>query len=155
MASIKKEIETLRAKISRLEKEQKMAEQQKQALDKVQGQIDKILKDNGISFETYVRSHQALISRVLAKIERVRDKDKEKSTPKVKRVTKKAVAPKKRRSQKGSAQIKIPAGQYGNLPADPDLRFEVKEKGPRPKALKAYAEEIGLEAFLTKCRIGG
>jgi hypothetical protein len=151
MANIKREIDSLRAKIARLEKEQKKAEQQKQALDKVQSQIDKILKDNGISFEAYVRSHHLQISRVLAKIERVKDKS---ATP-IKRVSKKKVASKQRRGRKIPSQIKIPAGQYGNLPSDPDLRFEVKEKGPRPKALKAYAEEIGLEAFLAKCRIDG
>ncbi|MCU7916277.1 MAG: hypothetical protein KZQ65_10395 [Candidatus Thiodiazotropha sp. (ex Gloverina cf. vestifex)] len=49
--------------------------------------------------------------------------------------------------------IKIPAGKYGNLPAEPDKVFNVKEKGPRPKALKSYAEEIGLEAFLAQCRL--
>jgi len=151
MASIKREIDTLRAKIARLEKEQKKAAQEKQALANVQSQIDKILKDNGISFEVYVRNNQSLISRVLAKIERVKDK----GDPPAKPVSKKKVATKKRRSQKTSTQIKIPAGQYGNLPSDPELRYVVKEKGPRPKALKAYAEEIGLEAFLATCRIDG
>ena len=47
MANIKREIETLRAKIARLEKEQKKAEQQEKALAAVQGQIDKLLKDHG------------------------------------------------------------------------------------------------------------
>ncbi len=151
MANIKREIETLRAKIARLEKEQKKSEQQQKALSQVQSQIDKILKENGITFEAYIRSQQPLISRLLAKIERVKGKAE---TP-VKRVSKKKVATKKRRPRKAAAaQIKIPAGQYGNLPADPAQRYVVKEKGPRPKALKAYAEEIGLEAFLAKCRIG-
>ena len=152
MASIKKEIEALRMKIARLEKEQKKAEQQRIALANVQSQIDKILKDNGISFEAYIHSHQHLVSRILAKLERVKSSDK---APPARVSTKKKVSTKKRNAVKATRTIKIPAGQYHNLPADPDMVYLVKEKGPRPKALKAYAEEVGLEEFLAKCRIGG
>lgn len=150
MANIKKEIETLRAKIVRLENEQKKAEQQRKALTQVQQQIDKLLKENDISFETYIRSHQTQVSRILQKLEG--GKSKPETRPK--RVIKKKAAAKTRRSRKPTLTVKIPSGKYGNLPSDPEMVFEVKEKGPRPKLLKAYAEEIGLEAFLEACRIG-
>jgi septal ring factor EnvC (AmiA/AmiB activator) len=151
MASIKREIETLRAKILRLEKEQKKAEQQQKALDLVQGQIDKTLKEGGLTFEAYVRSNYTQISRIIAKIE----KEKARSAAPVKQATKKKAVSKKRSARKTKTTIKIPAGSYCNLPADPERVFEVKEKGPRPKALKAYAEEVGLEAFLAQCRKEG
>jgi len=152
MANIKREIETLRAKIARLEKEQKKAEQQEKALAAVQGQIDKLLKDHGISLETYIRSNYAQVGRIVAKIEREKAKPNEtpvKRAAKKKRVAKKAAT----RSKKARHTVKIPAGRYGNLPQAPDQVFEVKDKGPRPKILKAYAEEIGLEAFFEQCRL--
>jgi hypothetical protein len=49
--------------------------------------------------------------------------------------------------------VKIPAGKYTNIPSEPETLFEVKEKGPRPKVLKNYAEEVGLEQFLDQCRV--
>ncbi|MCG8116116.1 MAG: hypothetical protein N0E45_12275, partial [Candidatus Thiodiazotropha endolucinida] len=55
MSNIKKEIESLKAKIARLENEQKKAEIVKKALASANTQIDKILKDNGINFEAYIR----------------------------------------------------------------------------------------------------
>lgn len=153
MASIKREIESLRAKIARLEKEQKKAEQQQKALDAVQSQIDKTLKDNGLTFEAYVRSNIAQISRIMAKIDK--EKAKLAAPAKPKRTSKKKVASKKRGARKPRVTVKIPAGRYGNLPADPEQVIEVKEKGPRPKILKSYAEEVGLEAFLEQCRLDG
>ncbi|MCU7850646.1 MAG: hypothetical protein KZQ80_00390 [Candidatus Thiodiazotropha sp. (ex Monitilora ramsayi)] len=149
MANIKKEIETLRAKIARLEQEQEKEEQRKKALDAVQAVIDKTLRENGISFEAYIRSNYTQIKRIVAKIEK---RGGPSDTP-PKRVIKKRAAGKRRKSRKVTVTIKIPAGKYGNLPAEPDTVFNVKEKGPRPKALKSYAEEIGLEAFLAQCRL--
>ncbi|MCU7929807.1 MAG: hypothetical protein KZQ90_03325 [Candidatus Thiodiazotropha sp. (ex Codakia rugifera)] len=150
MANIKKEIEGLRAKIARLEKEQKKAEAEKKALGTANGQIEKILKDNGISFEAYIRYNFKKASRFIHKIEAETGEVANKS----KTSSKKSVARRGRKSAKAkTATIKIPAGKYGNLPDNPDVIFEVKEKGPRPKVLKAYAEEMGIEAFLEKCRL--
>jgi septal ring factor EnvC (AmiA/AmiB activator) len=152
MASITKEIESLRAKIARLEKEQKKAEQQEKALAAVQDKIAELLKENGLNLEAYVRSNYAQVSRIVAKIERERGK----SAPQAaKSAGKKRSAAKKRRARgkKPSASVKIPAGKYGNVPAAPQQVFEVKEKGQRPKILKAYAEEIGLENFFKQCRL--
>ncbi|MES9824041.1 MAG: hypothetical protein ABW127_06380 [Candidatus Thiodiazotropha endolucinida] len=149
MSNIKKEIESLRAKITRLENEQKKAEIVKKALVSANTQIDKILKDNGINFEAYIRHNYKRVSRIIQKIEGKSDKTKAKT----KRSTQKRSARRGQRIPKTAAAIKIPAGKYGNLPSNPDRVFEVKEKGPRPKLLKGYAEEIGLEAFMNQCRI--
>lgn len=152
MANIKREIESLRAKIARLEKEQEIAEQQERALAVVEEQIDKLLKDNGLSLEAYIRSHYAQVSRIVAKIER--EKTAHTAEPAKGAGKKKSVAKKARaRGKKPSLTVKIPAGKYANLPAAPDQVFVVKEKGPRPKILKAYAEEIGLESFFEQCRL--
>jgi predicted nucleic acid-binding Zn-ribbon protein len=154
MASIKKEIESLRAKIARLEEAQQKAEQREKALAALQGQIEKLLKDNGLSLEDYVRGNFVQVNRIIAKI--AREKEKQAPTVSTGRVSKKKAAVKKRgRSKKAKLSVKIPAGKYNNIPAAPDKVFEVKEKGPRPKALKEYAEEIGLEAFFNQCRIKG
>jgi septation ring formation regulator EzrA len=152
MANIKKEIESLKTKLARLEKEQQKAEAQEKALAVVQEQIDKLLKDNDLSLEAYIRSNLAQVSRILAKIEREKNTDAEAPA---KRSSKKKAAGKKRaaRSKKPTRTVKIPAGQYGNLPGSPDQVFDVKEKGPRPKLLKTYAEEVGLETFLAQCRL--
>ncbi|MEW8682353.1 MAG: hypothetical protein AB2536_10635 [Candidatus Thiodiazotropha endolucinida] len=149
MSNIKKEIESLRAKIARLENEQKKAEIVKKALASANTQIDKILKDNGINFEAYIRHNYKRVSRIVQKIEGKSDKTKTKT----KRSTQKRSTRRGQRIPKSAATIKIPAGKYGNLPSNPDRVFEVKEKGPRPKLLKGYAEEIGLEAFMNQCRI--
>jgi len=152
MSNIKKEIESLRAKIARLEEEQKKAEQQRKALVQARQQIDSVLKENGVSFEAYILSQQAQVSRVLQKLG---DDTAKPDVKTKKRAGKKKAVAKPRRSKKTAIVVKIPAGRYGNLPNDPDKVFDVKEKGPRPKQLKAYAEEIGLEAFLKNCRISG
>jgi phage host-nuclease inhibitor protein Gam len=149
MANLKKEIESLKAKIARLEDEQKKAELVEKALGSTAGQIDKILKDNGISFEAYIRHNYKKVSRIMQKMDGQSAETKAKS----KKSVKKKQLRKEPRAAKAAATIKIPAGRYGNLPDDPDQIIEVREKGPRPKVLKRYAEEIGLEAFMTQCRL--
>lgn len=111
--------------------------------------IDKALKDNGISFEDHIRHNYKRVSRIIHKIEGQTDKIKAKT----KRSTRKKPARKDQQGTKTATTIKIPAGKYGNLPSNPEQVFEVKEKGPKPKILKGYAEKIGLEAFMDQCRI--
>ncbi len=154
MASIKREIASLRAKIARLEEEQVKAEQREKALATLQQQIDKLLKENGLSLEDYVRGNFTQLSRIVAKIEREKGRQAP-ASPKGRAGKKKASVKKRGRNKKATVSVKIPAGKYGNLPSAPDKLFEVKEKGPRPKALKEYAEEVGLEAFFNQCRIEG
>jgi predicted nucleic acid-binding Zn-ribbon protein len=154
MASIKKEIENLRAKIARLEEEQQQTEQREKALSTLQEQVDTLLQQNNLSLEDYVRSNFTQINRILTKIEREKAKQAPAATKG--RVSKKKVSTKKRRRAKQAKNsVKIPAGRYTHLPPDPDKVFEVKEKGPRPKALKEHAEKVGLEAFLDQCRVEG
>ena len=84
-------------------------------------------------------------------------REKEKQAPVAAKPNRKKKASAKKgrgRSVKPKVSVKIPAGKYGNLPNAPDKVFDVKEKGPRPKALKEYAEEVGLQAFFDQCRIG-
>jgi septal ring factor EnvC (AmiA/AmiB activator) len=152
MASITKEIESLRAKIAQLEKEQKQAEEQEKALTAVQEKIAELLEENGLNLETYIRSNYTQVSRIVAKIERERGKSAPLAT---KRAAKKRSVTKKHRGRgkKSSVTVKIPAGKYGNVPAAPEQVFEVKDKGPRPKILRVYAEEIGLEDFFKQCRL--
>ncbi len=150
MPNIKKEIETLKAKLARLEKEQQKAARESQAVNQASDEIDKILKQQGISLETYIAHNLKKVSRIVKKLGQPQQDTKESVTTKQ---TRKKVTRKKRAARKPTVTVKIPAGTYGRLPDNPDQEYTVKEKGPRPKALKAYAEQVGLEAFLEQCRI--
>ncbi|MEJ2610024.1 MAG: hypothetical protein P8179_07990 [Candidatus Thiodiazotropha sp.] len=150
MPNIKKEIESLKAKIARLEIEQQKAEEEAQAINTANEQIDKILSETGVSLEAYIGFNLKKFSRIVHKIEGQQPDALKVSTQKT---TKKRGSRKGRRASKPTLTVKIPAGKYGNLPNQPDQIFEVKEKGPRPKLLKAYAEEVGLEIFLNQCRL--
>jgi chromosome segregation ATPase len=150
MPNIQKQIESLKAEITRLEKEQLKAEQENKALKKASAQVSATLKDCGISFEAYISYNLKKVSRIVNKLE---GQNTEKPESTNQKSVKTQPARKRRRANKAEISIKIPAGRYGKLPAQPEQIFEVKEKGPRPKVLKAYAEEIGLEAFLDKCRL--
>ncbi|MEN8177774.1 MAG: hypothetical protein ABFS39_04060 [Pseudomonadota bacterium] len=150
MATRIKEIESLRARILKLEELQENEEKEKQALEDTQQQILKVLEDSGISFESFIRFNYKTVRRIVTKIE------KEQSTaPQIeaKTVKRKAAAKRRKKTTKVKPMIKIPAGKYSNVPGAPDTVFEVKEKGPRPKVLKSYAEEVGLEIFFKQCRV--
>jgi septal ring factor EnvC (AmiA/AmiB activator) len=151
MPNIKKEIESLKAKIARLEKEQERVEKEVQTLNQASEEIDHILKEQGISFENYIGHHLKKVSRIVHKLEEPEENEPGKTVTKGN--LKKKVTRKKKIRSKPLLTVKIPAGTYTSLPEQPEKVFEVKEKGPRPKALKAYAEQIGLEAFLEQCRI--
>jgi hypothetical protein len=150
MPNIKKEIDTLKAKLARLEKEQEKAARESQAVKQASDEIDKILKQQDISLESYVAHNLKKISRIVNKLEQPQQGTQEKATTKK---TRKKVTRKKRAARTPTVTVKIPAGNYSKLPDNPDQVYVVKEKGPRPKALKAYAEQVGLEAFLEQCRI--
>ncbi|MCG7986937.1 MAG: hypothetical protein JAY64_05850 [Candidatus Thiodiazotropha weberae] len=150
MPNIQKQIESLKAEITRLEKEQQKAEQQEKALKDVSTKISSLLKESGVSFESYITHHIKRVSRVVEKLEA---ENSAKSAPKSGKTSKSRRVRKPRRTSKPTITVKIPAGRYGKLPNQPEAIFEVKEKGPRPKILKAYAEEVGLETFLDQCRM--
>jgi hypothetical protein len=147
-----KEIASLRSKLAHLEAEQEREEQERAMLEQAQAQLLSTLESSDISFESYVRCFFKDIRKLITKIELEQKKTSSTKTTK-QRISKKAVK-KTRRAARPKTRVKIPAGQYTNIPTDPQKVFEVKDKGPRPKALKAYAEEIGLAAFLAQCRKG-
>jgi len=148
--SRKKEIDALRARITKLEQQQEREEKERIALEETRDSIMKILDDAGISFEAFVRFNYKTIRRIVTKI----DREQTKPERPVKVTAKKKVVKKRsRKTAKSKTRIKIPAGKYTNIPSEPETLFEVKEKGPRPKALKSYAEEVGLEQFLEQCRV--
>lgn len=150
MASRKKEIEALRSRISRLEQLEEKEINEKQALEETRQQIQKILDDADLSFESFIRFNYKKVRSIITKI----DKEQPSSVaPEKKTVKRKTAVKKRKRVTRTKATVKIPAGKYSNIPAAPEKVFEVKEKGPRPKILKAYAEELGLETFLEQCSV--
>lgn len=145
-----KEIDSLRSKLAHLEAEQEREEKERAILQKAQTQLLSTLENSGITFESFVRCFFKDIRKLISKIEQEQSKT-DSVTPR-KRVIRKKAAKKSKRAASPS-RLKIPAGLYTNIPTAPEKVFEVKDKGPRPKALKAHAEEIGLEAFFAQCRI--
>jgi len=151
MATRQKEIDALRAKITKLEQQQAKEDQERQALEDTRQSIMSILEEAGVSFEAFIRFNYKSVRKAVAKIER---EESNVAAPAEQRVKKKTVTKKRRRkASKVKTTIKIPAGKYTNVPSAPDTVYEVKDKGPRPKLLKAYAEEVGLETFFAQCRV--
>lgn len=161
MSTRKRQIESLLAQITRLEKEQAREEQEKQALEDTRQGIFDILNNANVSFESFIRFNYKQVRRIITKIDAELAKAATPATSaspaEKKTVKKKVVAKKKGRTARTTRVkkviIKIPAGQYTNIPSEPETVFTVKEKGPRPKAVKAYAEEVGLDAFMEQCRV--
>lgn len=147
-----KEIDSLRSKLAHLEAEQEREEQERAILEQAQVQLLSTLESSGITFESFVRCFFKDIRKLVTKIEF--EQSKSASAKPGKRIVRKKLTRKTKRTARPKVRVKIPAGRYTNIPADPEKVFEVKDKGPRPKVLKAYAEEIGLEAFLAQCRTG-
>jgi hypothetical protein len=147
-----KKIESLRSQLASLEEELEREKKERETLDLAHEQLLSTLTQADLSFESFVRCFFKDVRRIVTRVEREQSKDTNKREPVSPTKKKKAVKSRKRRA-KPRRTIKIPAGRYANVPAEPDKVFEVKEKGPRPKALKAYAEEIGLEALLNQCRL--
>ncbi|MEN8132283.1 MAG: hypothetical protein ABFS45_19315 [Pseudomonadota bacterium] len=150
MANTHKEIEALRARIQKLEQQQEKENKEREALEGAHQHMMQVLEEAGLSFETFVRFNYKTIRRIVSKI----DKEEVKKEQPVKTPAKKKVSVKRRRkAARAKTTVKIPAGKYTNVPSEPDTVFEVKDKGPRPKVLKAYAEEVGLNDFFEQCRV--
>jgi len=139
-----KEIEALRARLAALEEEQKKEEKDRESMENAHQQLLSSLEANGLALEAFVRAYFDDFRKIVAKIEK---QEARKNAAKT--------GMRKRRSRKrGPAiTIKIPAGKYQNIPSEPDKVFVVKEKGPRPKALKEYAQKVGLDTFMEQCRV--
>jgi len=148
-----KEIESLRNRLVILEAEQERENRERETLDSAQAELLATLDGANISFEAYVCSFEKDIRKILNRIDRGQAKGPETAIKSSRPGTKKQVTKKRKRRSKTAVTVKIPAGNYSNIPEEPEKVFLVKEKGPRPKALKAYAEKIGLDAFLEQCRL--
>ncbi len=147
---IEQRIQALQAEIDELKVQKEQAKKQRAALDEAYKALKAQLKEAGLSFDALVRFALRDVRRVLEQV------DKEtvpEQAPPRRKTAKKQAAP-KTRGRKPAPGIKIAAGRYGNIPPDTEQVYQVKEKGPRPKSLKAYAEEIGIDAFLERCRLG-
>lgn len=149
---LEKEIEYHRNRLKSLEAEAEREEREREVLETSYQTLLGTLDEAGISFESFIRHCYREIKKITTKIER--EKEKMSDQIQVKTVKRKQITKKRRkRTKKPVVAIKIPAGKYTNVPTAPDQIFEVKEKGPRPKLLKSYAEEIGVETLLKECRI--
>ncbi len=145
-----KEIKSLKARLARLEASAAKDALQKEQLATAYVTLQANLKDAGMSFNVFVKAYYKEIKKAVVRVEAQNPGLEAANASKV--TAKKAT--KKRKAKKAKVStVKIPAGTYSNLPNNPEQVFEVKEKGPRPKALKLYAEEVGQDAFLEQCRI--
>jgi hypothetical protein len=145
-----KEIKSLKARLARLEAEVEKDALKKEQLATAYGSLQVNLKESGMSLNAFVKAYYKEIKKAVVKVEAQNPGLEAVNAPTA--PAKKSA--KKRKAKKAKVStVKIPAGIYGNLPSDPEQVFEVKEKGPRPKLLKLYAEEVGQEAFLEQCRI--
>jgi len=146
-----REIDSLRNRLNRLEQEAEQEKQQREAVEGAHQQLLESLQQSGISFDDYVRSFYKEIRKVITRIEKAQAKVEEPAN----QTTKKKRSVKKRRKQasRPTVTVKIPAGNYRGIPDEPERLFQVKEKGPPPKALRADAEQVGLEGFMKQCRL--
>jgi len=160
---IQKEIQTLELRIQQLKAEKEKADKEQSVLTEAYSQLKSQLKDGGVAMESFVRFAYKDLSRAIAVVQRepaapapaapaaaAAEKPARRNVGAKKKVVRKARA---RKAAPAPAAIKIPAGKYTHIPPDTAAVFEVKEKGPRPKIVKAHAEQIGLEAFMEQCRV--
>jgi len=157
---IQKEIQTLELRIQQLKTEKDKADKEQAVLTEAYSQLKSQLKDGGVSMESFVRYAYKDLSRAIAVVQREPAAPAPAVAAAEKPVGRKVAAKKKaarkpraRKAHPAAAALKIPAGRYSNIPPDTAAVFEVKEKGPRPKIVKAHAEQIGLGAFLEQCRV--
>lgn len=148
---LQKEIASLQAKLESLKAKEKLEHAQRQSLQKAHDQLIKAVKDAGITVDQYISLFMGDFKRSFNKLVREHAKAKEEAKPQPKTTKKKRRG--RTAKSKAASSIKIPAGVYGNIPSAPGQKFEVKAKGPRPKLVKAYAEEVGIETFMKKCKV--
>ena len=130
----KQEIALLEAKIKQLQVSQAQEAAQRNKIKRAHGELIRALKRAGVSLDQYIELFEDDYKRAINK--RIR-----------------ASAASGRRGRPKKAVIKIPAGVYGNIPGAGKQRITVNVRGPRPELLKAYAEQVGIDAFLKKCKV--
>lgn len=122
-------MEELRARLALLEAEAAREEELQGFMQEAYDQLVASLSSRGASLEDFVGAHQAELKKLLNKQER---------GGRIAKVSK-------------ASKVKIPAGRYTNIPSAPGVIFTVKEKGPRPKPVREYAESVGVDAFMQQC----
>ncbi len=177
--NIDRQIDQLRAQmdelVARREREQREIEVHTRAYENLKN----TLLESNVSIDSFFRFAYRDIKRVVARIERERMQEDEgsaatqpeseseseskselESTPAAvpvrrERQTRRSEKRPGRRTKASRKKkpIKIPGGRYTNIPPDMEVIHTVRDKGPRPKLIKAWAEEIGEERFMEECRI--
>jgi hypothetical protein len=152
-----KQIEQLRLQLAEVEAKKEKEEREAEVLQRVYGDLKSALAEAEISIDTFVQYAYRDIKRAVIRIDREKAREEGAEPPKESPTPKRATT--KKRTKRGKAKkkmpVKIPAGQYRNIPPNPEEIHTVNEKGPRPKLIKAYVEEIGIDRFLEECRIEG
>ena len=144
MPNIQKQIDSLKAEITRLEKEQQKAEQQQKALREVSAKISSLLKESGISFESYLTHHIKRVSRIVGKLEA---KNSTKSAAQAGKSSKTRNPKKLRRTSKPTITIKITRRSIRQTaePAGNSLRG--KGEGPSPQSPEGLCGRGGIGNF--------
>lgn len=170
-AKLEKQIASARSVVEKLEAELEQTRREDETLERVSSELRTKLAEGGVSFDAFVRFAEKDIRKALVKLDKKLAIDAPKpeqsaeEAPKRRGRGKKKAEPAKRgakaakpgRAAKGKPRakpaIKIQAGRYTNMPPNPEAVIEVKEKGPRPRVVMNYAMEIGLDEFMSRCRI--
>ncbi|MCB1760137.1 MAG: hypothetical protein KDI68_10220 [Gammaproteobacteria bacterium] len=150
--SRKREIESLKSKLARLEAEQAREEQSREALESAHAELLGRLQEADLDMEMFVRHYRKELGRILTRIDRRSTKSRT-LAPAPKATRKKVVRKRRKAAKPAVPTVRIPAGSYHNIPPDEAQIYTVNERGARPKALKAHAQALGLESFLQQCRI--
>jgi len=148
-------IQQLEAQLAELKAQKEKEDHEANILVKVYDDLKNSLQAEEVSLETFFRYVYRDAKRVVSRVDRERARE-EGSIVKPAPSTEKAPAPKKqeRKRRKNKAPIKIPGGQYKNIPPNLDVIYTVKDKGPRPKHIRACAEEYGSqEKFFENCLV--
>jgi len=142
-----REIELLKNRLAILEEEEQREQQEREILEEIYLNLKNELGSNNLTLDSFVKAFYIDFQKTFVMVEG----DAKRSTT-AKTTSRKHG--KRKPKRKPSMTIKIPAGKYSNIPPDTKRIIEVKEKGPRPKLLKAHAEMIGIEEFMEQCLVG-
>ena len=136
MATRQREIDSLRARIQKLEQMQEQEAKQNQALEATKQSILDILEQAGLSFEAFIRHNAKAVRRIVAKIER----EEAKAAPPEKRVAKKTATKKRRRK---AAKAKKPTIKIPTSLAPRRRYLKSRTRGPGPRCSRPMRNSWG------------
>lgn len=156
-----KKIHQLESEIAEIKAKKEKDQHERGVLEGAYEQLKHSLHSENVTLDSFVRFAYRDVKRVVARIEKERAKEEQiaannpdaKPAPTRKKATKPGRKPKAKVKAKAKKPIKIPAGRYTNIPPNLEEVIEVNHKGPRPKLVRAHAEEIGEERFFAECRV--